>query len=125
MIFKELLQRYKLPVLLISAVCLAAAAILLSGAFGNKKIVSEQPPLVRTATIRMSGAAQAAKYAGEVRGRYESQLAFQVSGKIIRRHYCSAGPVRPVSAQTGGKQPEALSDAVFAGRRQQGRPRAI
>ncbi len=86
MIFKELLQRYKLPVLLISVVFLAAAAILLSGAFDNKKTVSEQPPLVRTATIRMSGAAQAAKYAGEVRGRYESQLAFQVSGKIIRRH---------------------------------------
>lgn len=86
MISKELLHRHKLPILLVLAGCLIVAAVSLSGALGNKKIVSEQPPLVRTTTVKMIGATQSAKYAGEVRGRYESQLAFQVSGKIIRRH---------------------------------------
>lgn len=86
MILKELLHRHKLPLFLLLAVCLVAIAVILSGAFVNKKAVIEQPPLVRTTTIKMSSSAQAAKYAGEVRGRYESQLAFQVSGKIIRRH---------------------------------------
>ena len=86
MISKELLHRHKLPILLVLAGCLIVAAVFLSGALGNKKTVSEQPPLVRTTTVKMIGATQSAKYAGEVRGRYESQLAFQVSGKIIRRH---------------------------------------
>lgn len=86
MISKELLHRHKLPILLVLAGCIVTAAVFLSGALGNKKNVSEQPPRVRTTTVKMSGATQSAKYAGEVRGRYESQLAFQVSGKIIRRH---------------------------------------
>jgi len=86
MISKELLLRHKLPLLLLIAVSLVAIAIVLSGAFSNKKAAIEQTPLVRTTTVKISGATQNAKYAGEVRGRYESQLAFQVSGKIIRRH---------------------------------------
>lgn len=50
------------------------------------KPVAEDIPLVRTATINAAGAAQNYTYSGEVRGRYESQLAFQVGGKIIKRY---------------------------------------
>ena len=40
----------------------------------------------RTLTIGAQEGSQGYVYAGEVRGRYESQLAFQVSGKIIKRN---------------------------------------
>lgn len=42
-------------------------------------------PLVRTATVGAAGTSSSYSYPGEVRGRYESQLAFQVGGKIIKR----------------------------------------
>ncbi|MBU2702297.1 multidrug efflux pump subunit AcrA (membrane-fusion protein) [Sporomusaceae bacterium BoRhaA] len=48
--------------------------------------VAGEVDLVRTTTVKMENAAQEYTYSGEVRGRYESQLAFQVSGKIIKRH---------------------------------------
>ena len=47
--------------------------------------VKEEIPLVRSQTVKMDVLGQAANYSGEVRGRYETQLAFQVSGKIIKR----------------------------------------
>jgi len=49
-------------------------------------IVKEEIPLVRSQTVKMDTAGQMANYSGEVRGRYEAQLAFQVSGKIIKRN---------------------------------------
>lgn len=48
--------------------------------------VREEAPFVRSQLVRLDAAGQAANYAGEVRGRYETQLSFQVSGKIIKRH---------------------------------------
>lgn len=42
-------------------------------------------PLVRTYTVGEKAGARASVYPGEVRGRYESQLAFQVTGKINAR----------------------------------------
>ena len=50
------------------------------------KVVEEDAPLVRTSTIGLGTVNANNTYAGEVRGRYESQLAFQVSGKIIKRN---------------------------------------
>jgi RND family efflux transporter MFP subunit len=47
---------------------------------------AEELTIVRTAVIGSAGAAQGYTYSGEVRGRYESQLAFQVNGKIIKRN---------------------------------------
>ena len=41
---------------------------------------------VRTITIGTTANKQGSTYSGEVRGRYESQLAFQVSGKISKRY---------------------------------------
>jgi multidrug efflux system membrane fusion protein len=46
---------------------------------------AEELPLVRTTIVNASNTDQSYIYAGEVRGRHESQLAFQVSGKLISR----------------------------------------
>jgi len=43
-------------------------------------------PVVRTVTIGDTAAKETAVYPGEVRGKYESSLAFQVGGKIVARH---------------------------------------
>lgn len=48
--------------------------------------VSEEITVVRTATVGTAGVPQGYTYSGEVRGRYESQLAFQVNGKIVKRN---------------------------------------
>lgn len=42
-------------------------------------------PLVRTVAVSTERRLHSYTYPGEVRGRYESQLAFQVGGKIIKR----------------------------------------
>lgn len=55
----------------------------------------ENVPLVRTKTVGVAEAAQGYSYSGEVRGRYESQLAFQVSGKIRKRNIELGSAVRP------------------------------
>ncbi|MEN6565322.1 MAG: efflux RND transporter periplasmic adaptor subunit [Veillonellales bacterium] len=48
--------------------------------------VKATPPLVRTAIVGAAGESANYTYAGEVRGRFESQLSFQVAGKIIKRN---------------------------------------
>ena len=53
------------------------ALLTLSGCGGNKT-AEEQPPLVRSVVVKLNSFDQKANYAGEVKGRYESQLAFQV-----------------------------------------------
>jgi len=50
------------------------------------KVPAEDIVNVRTVTIRAAKDLQGYTYAGEVRSRYESQLAFQVNGKIIKRN---------------------------------------
>jgi len=52
----------------------------------NTAKTTEEIPLVRSQTVKTDGAGGSSSYSGEVRGRYESQLAFQVSGKVIRRN---------------------------------------
>lgn len=47
---------------------------------------AEQITVVRTAVVGTKNMAQGYTYSGEVRGRFESQLAFQVNGKIIKRN---------------------------------------
>ena len=46
----------------------------------------EEMPVARTALISAVKNVQDYTYSGEVRGRYESQLAFQVNGKIAKRN---------------------------------------
>ena len=70
-----------------------AAAVLIVGAsaFALYSNITHQPkagkiiPIVRTITVAAKAGAAAKAYPGEVRGRYESQLAFQVAGKIAAR----------------------------------------
>lgn len=70
-----------------------AAAVLIVGAsaFALYANIAHKPqaakiiPIVRTYTVGNVATAAAATYPGEVRGRYESQLAFQVAGKIAAR----------------------------------------
>lgn len=48
--------------------------------------VEEKPiPVVRTITVGASSTDNTAVYPGEVRGKYESTLAFQTGGKIVSR----------------------------------------
>ncbi|GMB00027.1 efflux RND transporter periplasmic adaptor subunit [Pelosinus sp. IPA-1] len=54
--------------------------------FAKAPIKPESLPVVRTQLIQAANTGQGYTYAGEVRGRYESQLAFQVTGKIIKRN---------------------------------------
>lgn len=56
--------------------------------------VAGEAALVRTTTITVANTAPQYTYSGEVRGRYESQLAFQVGGKIIKRHVDLGSVVR-------------------------------
>lgn len=53
---------------------------------GQHKGVAQESVIVRTAVIGSAHGAQGYTYSGEVRGRYESQLAFQVGGKIVKRY---------------------------------------
>ena len=70
-----------------------AAAVLVVGAsaFALYTNIARKPqaakiiPIVRTYTVGNAATAAAATYPGEVRGRYESQLAFQVAGIIGAR----------------------------------------
>ena len=71
------------------AVSITMIILLLSLIFAGcskTETVKEETPLVRSQTIKMDAMGQNASYSGEVRGRYETQLAFQVSGKIIKRN---------------------------------------
>lgn len=56
------------------------------GSSGNKQVLGEEMTVVRTAVAESRAASEDYTYPGEVRGRYESKLAFQVNGKITQRH---------------------------------------
>jgi multidrug efflux system membrane fusion protein len=62
------------------------AGVMAKTHFAEKTIKPESLTIVRTQVIQTATAGQGYSYAGEVRGRYESQLAFQVTGKIIKRN---------------------------------------
>ena len=51
----------------------------------NVQTPVEDPTIVQVTTVGEDKSVPGYTYSGEVRGRYESQLAFQVGGKIIRR----------------------------------------
>jgi multidrug efflux system membrane fusion protein len=69
-------------------------SLLLSGC--SKAVTTkEDVPLVRSETIKINSSGQNANYSGEIRGRYETQLAFQVNGKIIKRNVDLGSRVSP------------------------------
>ena len=53
-----------------------------------------KPPLVKVQQVKPSNSAQEENYSGVVRGRYETNLSFQVGGKIISRDVQSGSRVR-------------------------------
>ncbi len=60
----------------------------------DDEVQTPKPPLVKVQQIKLSNAAQEENYSGVVRGRYETNLSFQVSGKIISRDVQSGSLVR-------------------------------
>lgn len=75
------------------------AAGLLTGTLfkdsAKTKTITEDIPLVRTETVKMAGSNKSYTYPGEVCARHESQLAFQVNGKIIKRNVDLGSVVKP------------------------------
>lgn len=67
----------------ILAIILIVAAVKISSK--QEKTVM-LPPLVKTLTIAASNQDSEYIYAGQVHSRYESQLAFQVGGRIVKRY---------------------------------------
>ena len=74
-----------------AAIC--AASFLLVGC-GNDEIQPAKPPVVKILQVSPSNAAQEENYSGVVRGRYETNLSFQVGGKIISRDVQAGSRVR-------------------------------
>ena len=68
-----------------AVVVLAAAGWQLYSSIMHKPQEANYIPIVRTMTIGESIIDSSAVYPGEVRGRYESQLAFQTAGRIASR----------------------------------------
>ncbi len=69
---------------------IAVVAVLAGGwqlyrSITTKPQAADYVPVVRTMTVGQTQAAGQNVYPGEVKGRYESQLAFQVAGKITAR----------------------------------------
>ena len=79
---KDTLLTRKKAIIAASCLVLIVAGSVVFFGFSAKKTEPEQPPRVRSTTIKLNNADLAAIYSGEVRGRFERALAFQVSGKI-------------------------------------------
>lgn len=69
-----------------------AASLLLVGC--GQEIQPPKPPLVKVHQVTLSESAQEENYSGVVKGRYETNLSFQVSGKIISREVQTGSFVR-------------------------------
>lgn len=85
LIVQNLLKNKKHYGLAVVGIIICLAAFMFMKGHSSSQPVSEDVPLVRTMVVQPDGAGSNFTYSGEVRGRYESQLAFQVGGKIIKR----------------------------------------
>lgn len=74
-------MRNKLFVLM----CLCLSMLLLAGC-GKKEQAPDKAQLVKTQRIALGDILAEGTYAGTVRGRYETNMAFQVAGRIISRN---------------------------------------
>lgn len=73
---------------------IALLSYLLRVFYTPEKVV-EDPLLVRSMVVNVNNHSQNFKYSGEVHGRYESQLAFRVNGKILVRNVDVGSIVNP------------------------------
>lgn len=69
-----------------------AASLLLVGCGKEPEII--KPPVVKVQQVSYSNTASEENYSGVVRGRYETNLSFQVGGKIISRNVQTGSVVR-------------------------------
>lgn len=60
----------------------------------NKEVQPQKPPVVKILQVTPSIAATEENYSGVVKGRYETNLSFQVGGKIISRDVQTGSRVR-------------------------------
>ena len=65
--------------------CLLLSLYLCTGCGKNEQVV-DNTVYVKTQTIDYGASSNEDNYAGVVKGRYETNLAFQVSGKILSRN---------------------------------------
>ena len=79
------LSKQKLYYILAAVIIVAVGVGVMLKGQARPTAIIEEVPLVRTALVG-AGAAQSYTYSGEVKGRFESQLSFQVGGKIIKRY---------------------------------------
>lgn len=77
-------QLYYVLAIMVLGVCIVGGVVW--KAQNQTKPVVNEMPLVQAAVVKVAESSQGYTYSGEVRGRYESQLAFQVDGKIIKRN---------------------------------------
>ena len=70
----------------LTSMLLVCGLLLLLAGCGAQQEAAKRPPLVKTTVLGASDGAQADTYAGTVRGRYETHLAFQVGGQILARN---------------------------------------
>ena len=70
----------------LTSLLLVCGLLLLLAGCGAQQEAAKRPPLVKTTVLGASDGAQADTYAGTVRGRYETHLAFQVGGQILARN---------------------------------------
>ncbi|WP_196603222.1 efflux RND transporter periplasmic adaptor subunit [Pectinatus haikarae] len=70
---------------IIKFLCLGLAAIFLTIGCGKKEAPAAIAPLVKTQKIDAASDSLSNTYAGSVHGRYETNLSFQVGGKILQR----------------------------------------
>lgn len=83
--FKQMANNKKLAIIAI-VVLVAVAGGMWWKAQHRTQVVADNTPLVRVAVVNTADSAKAYAYSGEVRGRYESPLAFRVGGKVIQRN---------------------------------------
>ena len=65
-------------------ICLLPTILIFAGC-GDEKIEPQPPPLVKTISASQAGKIISDTYPGVVKGRYESNLAFQTGGRILSR----------------------------------------
>ena len=70
----------------LTSLLLVCGLLLLLAGCGAQQEAAKRPPLVKTTVLGAADGAQADTYAGTVRGRYETHLAFQVGGQILARN---------------------------------------
>lgn len=75
----------KRTIMTIVGVVLFFAAIILVREVVLQEEHVELPPLARTQVVALAGNTSEYSYPGEVRSQYESQLAFQIGGKIAKK----------------------------------------